>query len=66
MNTQQMELTLDQQPTRRAKPAKSARLSGAHWWFGQMRIVVTRAADWRTAPPARPEQVYMPLTRARV
>ena len=65
MNTQQMELTLNHKAAWRTKPAKSARLNGARWWFGQMRIVVARAADWQAAPPARPEQAYMPLARAR-
>ena len=34
---------------------------GANWWFAQMRRVVSLAMEWKPAPPARPEQVYLPL-----
>lgn len=66
MNTQQMELILEHKPAWRAKRIKPARLNGARWWFAQMRNVVARATDWQPSPPARPEQVYMPLSRARI
>lgn len=44
---------------------RSARLEKrrrrAQWWFQQMRMAVDKAIDWKPAPPARPEQIYMPL-----
>jgi hypothetical protein len=42
-------------------PAKGERRQKARWWFNQMRMVVDAAFDWKTAPPARPEQTSMAL-----
>jgi hypothetical protein len=61
---QQIEMTL---PT--TAPKKSARVSRkperkqkAQWWFNQMRMVVDAAFDWKSAPPAHPEQTSMALS----
>jgi len=59
MTNQQMELGFG---TARVYPTlnrRKRRLMRANWWFEQMRQVVDRAFDWRPAPPARPEQIYM-------
>jgi hypothetical protein len=44
---------------------RQRRAQRAHWWFQQMRRVVDRARDWQSAPPARPEQVYLSLVGRR-
>jgi hypothetical protein len=42
---------------------RQRRLSRAHWWFQRMRQVVDRATDWRPAPVAPPEQIWLPGAR---
>ena len=42
------------------------RLSRAQWWFERMRQIVERAADWRPAPPPRPEQIWFPAVNDRL
>ncbi len=39
------------------------RLSRAQWWFTQMRQVVDRAMDRQPRTAARPEQMYLPVSR---
>ena len=41
---------------------RQRRLSRAQWWFQRMRQVVDGARDWQAAPPARPEQTWLPGT----
>jgi hypothetical protein len=55
----QMELSLAGKAVRRGRQARRRR---AQWWFARMRQVVDSAMEWRPAPPARPEQVYMSLS----
>jgi hypothetical protein len=65
MNTNridQMELSLTGKAARRARQARQNRRRRAQWWFARMRKVVDSAMEWRPAPPARPEQVYMRLS----
>ena len=60
MNIAQMELSLNNpQPRTGAALARRPR-SRAQWWFARMRQVVERARDWQPAPPARPEQTWLP------
>ena len=54
----QMELGLDKARSCRSSQRPQRRLSRANWWFQQMREVVDRAVDWRSAPRARPEQIW--------
>ena len=54
----QMEFNLNGKNARRARHQRRQR---ARWWFARMRQVVDTALEWRPAPPARPEQVYMTL-----
>jgi len=61
----QMELGFDGSPRVRPTMRRQRRLTRARWWFQQMRTVVNQAIDWSSAPPARPEQVYMQLRPAR-
>lgn len=59
---QQIELNFNrgtQESCRSARLEKRRRR--AQWWFQQMRMAVDKAIDWKPAPPARPEQIYMPL-----
>jgi hypothetical protein len=58
----QMELSLNGKKARRGRLARPNRRQRAQWWFSRMRQVVDKAMEWRPAPPARPEQVYMTLT----
>jgi hypothetical protein len=58
----QMELTLTGKPMRRSRQARQNRRQRAQWWFARMRQVVEGAMEWRPAPVARPEQVYMSLS----
>jgi hypothetical protein len=57
----QMELGLAGK-TGRGRSRKKAR---AQWWFSQMRRVVDAAMEWKPAPDARPEQVYLSLSGKR-
>ena len=38
----------------------------SRWWFRQMHQIVDRAFDWQPAPPARPEQTWLPGTHRQV
>jgi hypothetical protein len=58
----QMELSLAGKTARRGRQARQNRRQRAKWWFARMRNVVDSAMEWRPAPPARPEQVYMTLS----
>jgi hypothetical protein len=58
----QMELSLTGKGARRGRQARQTRRQRAQWWFARMRQVVDSALEWRPAPPARPEQVYMTLS----
>ncbi len=58
----QMELRLNGKATRRGRQARQNRRQRAQWWFARMRQVVACAMEWRPAPSARPEQVYMSLS----
>jgi hypothetical protein len=59
----QMELSLTGKAARRGRQARQNRRQRAQWWFARMRRVVDSAMEWRSVPPARPEQVYMSLSR---
>lgn len=59
----QMELTLNSKAFRRGRTTRLRRRQRSQWWFNQMRQAVDSAMDWRPTPPARPEQVYLTLTR---
>jgi len=61
----QMELRLNAKAARSGRATRRSRRQRARWWFTQMRRVVDTAMEWRPAPPARPEQVYMTLTAKR-
>jgi hypothetical protein len=65
MNKQQMELGLLNKPVYRPALRRQRRLPGAHWWFGQMRLAVTNAAEWHAKPASRGEQIDLlcPSTR---
>jgi hypothetical protein len=65
MNRQQMEMSFDNSLVLRPSLGRRRRrLTRAHWWFAQMRGVVDRATDGQPVAPARPEQFFMPLSRA--
>ncbi len=38
----------------------------SRWWFQQMHQLVDRALDWQPAPPAGPEQTWLPGTHHHV
>jgi hypothetical protein len=60
----QMEITFDMGASpRRQSRRRQTRLERARWWFRRMHEAVERAAEWQSAPPARPEQTYMKLPR---
>ncbi len=61
----QMELTLNARAARASRQALQKRRQRAQWWFAQMRRVGDAAMEWRPAPDARPEQVYLTLTPKR-
>jgi len=64
MDREQLEMSFNGDVVLR--PAiRRRRMTRARWWFDQMRQVVDRSWEWRPAPPTRPEQVYMPFSRAR-
>jgi hypothetical protein len=58
----QMELSLNGKRARRGRQALQKRRQRAQWWFARMRQVVDTAMEWRPAPRARPEQIYMRLS----
>jgi hypothetical protein len=65
MNRQQIELSFDASCRFHPSIRHSRRQSRAQWWFNRMRAVVDRALDWQSAPPPRPEQIYLTLSRGR-
>jgi len=62
---QQLELAFAETPPMPPPMPPFGRLARARWWFDQMHRVVDAAFDWRTLPPARPEQGRLDLTPAR-
>ena len=60
----QMELGFEHSRKLQACVKRERRLRSAQWWFGQMRQVVDRALD-RSGCPARPEQIYLSLSRGQ-
>lgn len=42
---------------------RPSRFTRARWWFARMHALVDQAIDWQPAPPARPEQIYLTLSR---
>ena len=63
MNKEQLEISFETNG-RACRPLRSQqRRNRARWWFHQMRAVVDSAFDWSSAPPARPEQIYLTLAR---
>ncbi|HUD47939.1 MAG TPA: hypothetical protein VMR33_13980 [Candidatus Baltobacteraceae bacterium] len=58
----QLELSLSEKAARRGRQDRQNRRRRAQWWFARMRQVVDCAMEWRPAPRARPEQVYMRLS----
>ena len=64
MNTEQIEIgfhtNLPHPPSRKAR-----RRHRAHWWFQRMRSVANQALDWKPAPAARPQQIYLALAKSR-
>lgn len=63
-HTEQLELGFDGPAALSGPAGGERRLSRAQWWFRQMHRVVNEALDWRTVPPARTEQRWLPrLTR---
>jgi hypothetical protein len=62
MNTQQIEMSFGAlQAGRKSGAVQYQRRSHARWWFGQMRLVVESAIDWKSAPPPPPEQTHLTL-----
>ena len=61
MRNEQIEMNFgDRKPACDATRHQRRRVR-TQWWFQQMRLAVDRAVDWSPAPPARPEQTYIPL-----
>jgi len=64
MNKEQLEMGLGTNARNRRRQAQP-RQKRAQWWFQQMRMLVNSAIDWKPAPPARPEQTYLTLSRGK-
>jgi hypothetical protein len=65
MDAVQLELGL----TRAQTPMPACirgRGSRAAWWFQRMREVVDHAVEWSPAPPARPQQTWLPNTHREI
>ena len=63
MNNEQLELGIHGnklQLNGTGHPVTRDRRARASWWFAQMRTIVSRAMDWETAGPPRPEQIWIP------
>ena len=60
-----MELGLNKITVADLAPLQQRRANRAQWWFTQMRRVVDLAMEWKPAPTARPEQVYLTLLSKR-
>ena len=63
MHNNQMEFGIENRLNLQPAPRRAARQHRARWWFAQMRAVVSTAMDWTAAPPARPEQIHLRLSR---
>ena len=63
MHNNQMEFGIENRLNLQPAPRRVARPHRARWWFAQMRAVVSTAMDWTAAPPARPEQIHLRLSR---
>jgi hypothetical protein len=61
MNTQQIEMSFGTGLAGRKIAPQCQRRSRARWWFGQMRLVVESAVDWKSVPPPPPEQTRLGL-----
>ena len=67
MTDKQLELSLGSQPLCAApRPNRHPFPFPSRWWFQQMRQIVDNAFDWQPAPPARPEQTWLPGTHRQV
>ena len=64
IDTKQMEMGLSGNPKPNCRRRRQQRRQRAQWWFHQMRVLVNSAVDWKPAPPARPEQTHLTLTRS--
>lgn len=65
ISRQQMEMSFDGHVSFVPAVRRSSRFNRARWWFNQMHALVDQAIDWKPAPPARPEQIYLTLARNR-
>jgi len=65
MEQAQLELSFNGSESFHPVLRRHRRLTRARWWFDQMRLKVDQALDWTSAPPGRPEQVYLNLARGR-
>lgn len=65
INKEQLEMGLEGNVKTNCRPRGAQPQKRAQWWFNQMRVLVNRAVDWNPAPPARPEQIYFPLSRSK-
>jgi hypothetical protein len=61
MNRQQLEIQFDTPAQWTVAIRNLQRRRRAQWWFARMRAVVEEALEWRAAPAARPQQVYLSL-----
>jgi hypothetical protein len=52
--------------TQPLRPGRASSPFTSRWWFHQMHQIVDRAFDWQPAPPARPEQSWLPGTHRPV
>jgi hypothetical protein len=67
MIDQQLELSLvGLQPSQPLRANQRRCVYSAGWWFQRMRSMVDKAFDWQPAPPARPEQIWLPDSQRRV
>jgi hypothetical protein len=65
MNKEQLEMGLGTNAKARWQRRGQQRQKRAQWWFQQMRLLVNSAIDWKPAPPARPEQTFLILSRTK-
>jgi hypothetical protein len=63
MNIEQLELILNQTQATPVGHSRKSNRTRAAWWFAQMRRIVDQAIAWQPAPPARPEQIWLPDDR---
>ena len=63
LDEQQLEIGFERTGTRPLGARPSDGRTRARWWFNRMRHVVNHALDWTPAPPPRPEQIRLALTR---